>query len=121
MWVMILNDMRAAKSEHGDCPAARGDTRESLERMLLTEKVEPYREPGFNHYGEVMWGKSFRKGGPLEWFNPPSDYAIARGLVFVDLDIWVAAQRAAIDARVAEYLSLPAAPQAGAPVVGAIG
>jgi|SRR6478735_5797455 len=108
MWILILNDMRSAKSEHLK-PAARGETREALERMLLTEKVEAYQEKGANHYGEVNWGKSFRKGGPLEWFNPPSDFEIQRGDVFLDLDAWAATRKAAIDAEVVALSSLPQA------------
>jgi hypothetical protein len=108
MWILILNDMRSAKSEHLK-PAARGATREALERLLLSEKVEPYREPGHNLYGEVNWGKSFRKGGPLEWFNAPSDYDIQSGDLFIDVDEWVAREKSRIDAQALELLSLPAA------------
>jgi hypothetical protein len=36
------------------------------------EKVEPYKEEGHDSFGNgtKMYSKSFRKGGPLEWYNP---------------------------------------------------
>ena len=73
IWVLYLNDMRADYSEYVQ-PALRAGTREELEVVLLREKVEPYREPGFNTYGDVNWIKNYRKGGPLEWFNPPDSH-----------------------------------------------
>jgi hypothetical protein len=62
MWVLCLNDMRASNIENLQ-PVCRADTREQLESLLHREAVEPYRDG--------QWGKSFRAGGPLEWFNPP--------------------------------------------------
>jgi hypothetical protein len=94
MWVLMLNDMRSPKSEQVQS-AARGETRVALERMLLTERVELYREPGFNCYGPVNWCKQFRKGGPLEWFNAPSDFEIGRGLMFIDMGASTASENAA--------------------------
>lgn len=61
MFVLRLNRM-AGKSEYSD-PAARAETREDLEAFLQREQVEPYYD---GH-----WHKTFRAGGPLEWFNPP--------------------------------------------------
>ena len=38
--------------------------RSEIVDLIRIEKVEPYRD-------EDRWQKVFRKGGPLEWFNPP--------------------------------------------------
>jgi hypothetical protein len=64
MWILQLNDMRMPKVEMMT-PVARADSREEIIALLERERVESYRDG--------QWGKSFRKGGPLEWFNPPWD------------------------------------------------
>jgi hypothetical protein len=43
---------------------ARASTRQSLLDFIQRERVEPY--------SDGQWKKVFRKGGPLEWYNPPS-------------------------------------------------
>lgn len=73
VWVLYLNDMRDSHIEDFE-PVLRASSREELEAVLLREKVEPYSEPGFGRYGETNWAKSYRKGGPLEWFNPPDNF-----------------------------------------------
>lgn len=60
MFVLYLNDMRSAHIEDRS-PAAWAETREALERLIEAEKVDGYNDG--------RWGKSFRRGGPLEWFN----------------------------------------------------
>jgi len=67
-YVLRLNDMRMGKIEHAAlvCKAA---TPEELIQFLNEEKVEPY----IDERESRRWGKSFRKGGPLEWFNPPQE------------------------------------------------
>lgn len=72
-WVLYLNDMRDSHVEELR-PVLRANSREELEAVILREKVEFYREPGWGPYGETVWGKCFRKDGPLEWFNPPDNY-----------------------------------------------
>lgn len=62
MWVLLLNDMRHAHIEQLT-PVARAETKEQLIAFLQRETVEPYQD---DH-----WSKTFKKGGPLEWFNPP--------------------------------------------------
>lgn len=62
MYVLVLNDMRMSQIEQ-TMPVARAATREALEALLQRESVPPWRDG--------QWGKSFRQGGPLEWFNPP--------------------------------------------------
>lgn len=62
MWILLLNDMRASNIENVR-PVARAHERSVLEQYLARETVESYRDG--------QWAKSFRKGGPLEWYNPP--------------------------------------------------
>lgn len=64
MWVLQLKDMRNAKIEHPATPVIRAETKEELESLLKLEKVERYQDD--------QWGKTFRKDGPLEWFNDTS-------------------------------------------------
>lgn len=62
MWVLFLNDMRSSNIENLQ-PVCRAETRSALDALLQREAVPGYRDG--------QWGKSFRQGGPLEWFNPP--------------------------------------------------
>jgi hypothetical protein len=62
MWVLLLNDMRSSNVET-QFPVARAETLEQLHAFLAREKVQ--------HWNDGRWGKSYRCGGPLEWFNPP--------------------------------------------------
>lgn len=62
MFILYLNPMQASNIEN--CvPVYRAETREELERFVESEKVEPYKDG--------PWHKTFRQGGPLEWYNPP--------------------------------------------------
>lgn len=70
IWVLYLNDMRFAHVEEL-VPVFRASTKEALVAFLEREKVPTYVEDGFGTYGETKWHKSYRKGGPLEWFNQP--------------------------------------------------
>lgn len=63
MWILSLSNMTGSKYENSLQPVAWADTREELEALMERERVEPYKDDRFS--------KSFRKGGPLEWFNPP--------------------------------------------------
>lgn len=78
MFVLMLNDMRCAKSEYLT-PVARGETVDVLKTWLMQEKAkESYRDGQFH--------KKFAKGSVLEWYNPPM------GNSFVDVgteDEWV--------------------------------
>lgn len=65
MWSLLLNDMRSPKVEML-MPAARATTCEELLDLLVAEKVEPYTDS--------PWRKTYRCGGPLEWFNPPEEF-----------------------------------------------
>lgn len=62
VWVLFLNDMRMSHIEMVE-PVAKGDTREEIEKFLEEEKVPLYQDG--------PWSKSYRAGGPLEWYNVP--------------------------------------------------
>jgi hypothetical protein len=64
MWVLLLNDMRMPKIEMLE-PVARAETKEALIAYLGSQEVETYQDG--------QWNKVYRKGGSLEWYNPPSD------------------------------------------------
>jgi len=69
MFILKLKDMRSAKIEHLTT-VGWSDSREVIEKLLADEKVEPYQDAfGAGH----SFGKTFRKGGPLEWYNPPEE------------------------------------------------
>ena len=56
----MLNDMRSSNVEMMQ-PVARADSIEQIKAYLSSQKVEPY--------SDGSWRKSFRQGGPMEWFN----------------------------------------------------
>ena len=61
---LYMNDMRSPKFEQLTLVAT--GTEAELRQLLAEESVESYREERPNG---MWWGKTFRKGGPLEWFN----------------------------------------------------
>ena len=65
MFILQLNDMRHPKAEI-KTPVFRAETHKELIDFLAREVVKPYRDIN----GPLEWLKNFRKGGPLEWFNP---------------------------------------------------
>ncbi len=78
MWILQLNDMRSSQVEIMTT-VFRADSREKLESMMKDEECEPYRDGN--------WGKSYKQGGPLEWFNKP--FSFAESIVDVkDADFW---------------------------------
>lgn len=74
---LVLNPMRGRSEEQR--LLAVSESREELMAYWLAEKVEPYTDedggvsPSLEAYhpGPYRWHRSYRKGGPLEWFNPP--------------------------------------------------
>ena len=83
MFVLQLNDMRASQVEILT-PVARVETREELEKCLKDNEVEPYRDG--------RWGKDYRQGGPLEWYNKP--FYLNEALVDVSTeDSWAESAR----------------------------
>lgn len=74
MWVLYLNDMRSPKIQMLT-PVARAETKEQLQAFVKRETVELYREDQGPAWPEgAFWGKTFRKGGLLEWCNQPSEH-----------------------------------------------
>lgn len=63
MFLLRLNPM-TANAERNNV-VARAETVEALIAFVESERVEFYRDGGY--------GKCFRQGGPLEWYNPPDD------------------------------------------------
>lgn len=76
-FVLALNDMRMSNIEN-TMIACKADTREALERLLQNERV-----PG--GWRDGQWGKTFKQGGILEWFNPPDQF-FGQGIHEVDTD-----------------------------------
>lgn len=60
IWKLIMNDMRMSQIEQSEIVAISED-RQKLINLVESEKCEPYTDEG--------WGKSFKKGGKLEWKN----------------------------------------------------
>jgi len=63
MFVLVLNPMRGRMEDQHI--VARASTREALIAFLARERVEPYTdvESGYT------WRRSFRRDGPLVWYN----------------------------------------------------
>lgn len=59
VFVLMLNDMRSHKIEILSI-AAVADSKEALGELMERE-TDPHMDG--------RWGKKFRAGGPLEWFN----------------------------------------------------
>lgn len=78
-WILSLNHMRERTEERRNVACA--DTRAALEAFVAAERAPaPYTELEEARHvvgrdGDYVtpwkWHKVFRKGGPLEWFNPP--------------------------------------------------
>lgn len=64
LFVMRLNDMRAPKIEY--LTVVCMGTLEECRALIDRESVD--------WYSDGNWGKSFRKGGPLEWYNPVTEW-----------------------------------------------
>lgn len=62
MYILELNDMRMPQVEMKKIVCA-AETRAELADLLRSERVP--------HYSDGQWNKCYRKGGPLEWCNPP--------------------------------------------------
>jgi hypothetical protein len=69
---LILNDMRS--NTEMTMHAGTFESKEQALAFYNAEKVEPYGDPGINHFSgsPTTWQKTFKKGGPLEWCNPLS-------------------------------------------------
>lgn len=102
MWILDLNPMRGRFEELHT--VARADSREALDQYIERERVPDYEEHEDLGYMAVpsgkRWVKRFRKGGPLEWYNPPdrADFVHFRDIGsrtrFIDTAIERAGERA---------------------------
>lgn len=67
LWLNMMRNRVESRTE-----VARFDTREEAIAFYKGELVEHYTDEGPNFLGDDTqpYRKYFRKGGPLEWFNP---------------------------------------------------
>jgi hypothetical protein len=101
MWILQLNDMRAPKIEMNTI-VCKAETKEELQDLLVHELVEPYKED--------KWGKTYRKGGPLEWYNPPFSFSGSFGAHLIDIgteDSWAEDARMSYRESVSEIPDVP--------------
>ncbi len=93
MWILRLNDMRTPKIEIMQS-VVRAETKEEIASFIENETVERYTDDN--------WDKSFRKGGILEWFNPPNRFG---GIIDMETEeSWI---NDAIEAYKVDVLSIP--------------
>lgn len=59
---------------------ACSDMRSEVEALLSGERCEPYKDDN--------WHKVFKKGGPLEWMNPPGGIYDETGIIELRRDGW---------------------------------
>ena len=104
MYTLMLNKMASGWSEELT-PVAKAETVEELIHFVASERVPDYHDPIENPLPDTpgcqhpkYWHKCFRKGGPLEWFNPPSDYNVNRHYV-ADLSMSVPQVPLGMDSR----------------------
>jgi len=69
MFALYLNMMRG-NSDAAACVAV-AETEQALHDFMKRESVEPYTGQGLSgfHSGMTTFHKTFKKGGPLEWYN----------------------------------------------------
>lgn len=80
MFVLLLNNMKSAKIEYSD-EVFWAETRGALEDLIKQETVPSYKD---EHYGK-SFSKTFRKNGPLEWYNRPFE-SLNQGIVEVTVE-----------------------------------
>lgn len=61
IYQLVLNRMTAPKIEHSEIVAFSYDKQKLID-WYNSEKTESWQDD--------QWRKSFKKGSPLEWFNP---------------------------------------------------
>jgi hypothetical protein len=85
MFILQLNDMRGPFEKL--TPIARATTAEDLFAIMDREKVDFYNDLGkpdhLSGAGNGTWHKAFKRGGPLEWFNPPIGEVHANDLPYI--------------------------------------
>jgi hypothetical protein len=77
--VLRLNDMRMPQVEQTENVAFSFDEKK-LTDWANDQKCESYSD----EVDDGRWGKSFKKGSKLEWYNPPS-YHFNQGIT----SIWI--------------------------------
>jgi len=70
MFVLVMNPMQGRAE--GRTEVARAETREALIAFHERLRVEPYTD-------DNRWHKTFRRGSPLEWFNPLTPSELEEG------------------------------------------
>jgi hypothetical protein len=87
---LVLNMMRD-RMERADL-VALADSRDELLAFVREETTEPYTDEGTSGFDgcNQKFHKAFRKGGPLEWYNPanldgPPDPHYGHGIVTLEL------------------------------------
>ena len=81
VFALVLNPMRGRAEESR--MLAVSESAAELTAFVEAERVEPYPD------GE--WQRSFRQGGPLEWFNPAPLYgtdSFGHGIIELRKDGW---------------------------------
>jgi hypothetical protein len=66
------------------------NNRQEIEDLLAAERVEPYSDVGpgaFGDYDQTFY-KVYRRGGPLEWYNPPGGIYDLTGIAEFRRDGW---------------------------------
>lgn len=85
MWMLRLNDMRSSNIENlqNICVA---ESKEELESFLKNQEAESYNDTGSNsiHGSSYTYQKSYKKGGPLEWYNKPYEFQIDKHVFSLD-------------------------------------
>jgi len=74
IFILVLNPMQG--NTENRCIVAWSHSKEALEAFCAAETVEPYRDDGpdaFERGASKSYYKTYRKGGPLEWFNRHDD------------------------------------------------
>lgn len=79
LFVLLANRMTHAHVEQMSV-VCYAETEQELVDLLDKELVEPYRDG--------QWAKTFRKGGPLEWYNRPCEYSDGSGITAVVQEPW---------------------------------
>lgn len=84
LFALVLNPMQ--DRAEAQSLIAFSESKEELTTLLRDELVEPYKDEN--------WRKTYRKGGPLEWFNPPYGHEEGKadmygcGIIELKRDSW---------------------------------
>jgi hypothetical protein len=84
-FLLVLNDMRC--NAENRVVVALAYTRNKLDDLIKAEKVEPYIDMGKDLFSSDIdsdakeYQKVFKKGGMLEWYNPPAPESKGTGVI----------------------------------------